>query len=399
MPQLRVYRSFIKKAADSGKYLIIWDERRRYEGLFKGFDPQGEFVVLSDVTIYDGDERISSPEILIPIEDIKIVSTETEEERNKRLSSKVKLSTGILMPGVTKEEIGEIKTPLPEEIKEAPEAEEIREEPEKVEKAIEEKEESSSEGFSRFPFETEEKPSVSKELVSAVEEPKPSVEVETPEEEPVEKISEPVVQAVEEEKKEPAEKDSENVFSSVLEAEPDTSVLSPETRELLQKFTEKLQETPEVKSSVEETKPEIRIDAGEKTEISILEEEKSKIAGQTHIEETRVVEPVEAPSVSTQPAPAQTPEPAAKVQAAGPETTPKPAPEVSPKPKTTEIIEKKSEKAASSKFFAKSEKKKPVVPKRKLDLGTLILDILIVILGILAIGILAVTILGIKLPF
>ncbi len=392
MPQLRVYRSFIKKAADSGKYLIIWDERRRYEGLFKGFDPQGEFVVLSDVTIYDGDERISSPEILIPIEDIKIVSTETEEERNRRFASKLKLSTGILMPGVTKEEIEEIKTPLPEEIKEAPEAKEIREEPEKAEKAIEEKEEISFEGFSRFPLETE-------EPVSAVEEPKSSVEVEAPKKEPVEKISEPVVQATEEEKKEPGEKESENVFSSVLEAEPDTSVLSPETRELLQKFTEKLQETPEVKSSVEETKPEIRIDAGEKTEISILEEEKSKIAGQTHIEETRVVEPVEAPSVSTQPAAAQTPKPAAKVQAAGSETTPKPAPEVSPKPKTTEIIEKKSEKAASSKFFAKSEKKKPVVPKRKLDLGTLILDILIVILGILAIGILAVTILGIKLPF
>jgi small nuclear ribonucleoprotein (snRNP)-like protein len=353
MPQLRVYRSFIKKAADTGKYLIIWDDQRRYEGVFKGFDPQGEFVILSDVTIIDKQEELHAPETLIPIENIKIVSTETEEQRKRRLESKVEVAVGTLMPGKTIEEAERIEVKKPEKIEEPKEITEFIPEPEPKPREIVE----------------EEKPVV--EEAFSEEEQKPA-EAEAQE-------------ALKPEAQEPASKPEtreEGDFVSVIESEVDTSLLSPETRELLKEISEKAaavekkEEPVEVpKKDFEETAPAIEPVKPAEPEISIIEDKKTEVPGLK--EEPQKVEKVEPAKTAVTPA--------TKAE--------------EPKGKTPKVIAEKSEKAARSKFFAKAETKKPELPKRKVDIGTIILDIIIVILGIVAIGLLVVTVLGIRLPF
>lgn len=352
MPQLRVYRSFIKKAADSGKYLIIWDDQRRYEGLFKGFDPQGEFVILTDVTIVDKQEEIYAPETLIPIENIKIVSTETEEQRKRRLESKVEVAVGTLMPGKTIEEVEKIEVKKPEKI----------EEPKEV---------------SEFVPEPATKP------LSTVEQKKPSEEEVLPKEEPklveIEKREE-----LKPEEEKPAvkpESKEEGDFVSVIEKEVDDTLLSTETRELLKEISEKAQafekkeNQMEPKKNFEATAPSIELEKPVEPEISIIEDKKKEFPGVK--EEPQKVEKTEQTKTLT---------------ATAPKTE-------EPKGKTPKVIAEKSEKVARSKFFAKAETKKPELPKRKVDIGTIILDVIIVILGIIAIGLLVVTVLGIRLPF
>lgn len=374
MPQLRVYRSFIKKAADSGKYLIIWDDKRRYEGRFKGFDPQGEFVILVDVLVRDENEEIESPEILIPIENIKIVSTETEEERRKRIASQKEIQTGVLMPGVKPEAVAEIPVPAPEKVASeevVPQKEPVVEQaeklsvpsapmPPKAEAEPEKKEEAEAESRK-----------MEQEAVSAGL---------TPEEKAFEEKTQP-------EKK---EANKEDTLVSVLESDVDTSILSGETRELIEELSKKAAVRPEGE----------KVEAAEPGPAPVAEasavKEKPEPQPAKPSPEVKPEAAVQKTSSATESAYGTKAAPAAGVRAEARQP-------VSAEPETkkaaTTIIEEKSRKAASSKIFAEGKTKKPDIPRRKVDIATLILDILIVILGIVAIGILAVTFLGIKLPF
>lgn len=367
MPQLRVYRSFIKKAADSGKYLIIWDEKRRYEGQFKGFDPQGEFVILVDVKIRDESEEIESPEILIPIENIKIVSTETEEEHKKRRLQKTEVRTGILMPGVSLESVETVSVPKPDELKEV-----SVEEPLQV--SLEEKKPEEK---------TEKLPE------KALEEVKP-IELEKPQE-PLEKPELKEVPA-EEAKSLPVEED----LVSVIEKDVDTSVLSQETKELIERLSKKELET-EQGVQIEKAKPEIVEEKLEETspvveqvaEIERVDAGKEEIViPKPQLEVNQTKKQAEAPLQKPAPQIEKTVEAPKSVES-----------KQEVQKKATAVIEEKSKKAAASPLFKESKVKKPEIPKRRVDIGTLILDIIIVILSIVAIGILAVTLFNIKLPF
>ncbi len=70
----KFYRSFIKKAADEGRVIVVWDGNRRYEGTFKGFDPTGDFLVLSDVSIAEKEETLFGSEIILPLDILTVVS-------------------------------------------------------------------------------------------------------------------------------------------------------------------------------------------------------------------------------------------------------------------------------------------------------------------------------------
>jgi|GEM_PF-7084672 len=372
MPQLRVYRSFIKKAADSGKYLIIWDDKRRYEGRFKGFDPQGEFVILVDVLIKDENEEIESPEILIPIEDIKIVSTETEEERRKRLASHREVQTGVLMPGVKPETIAEISVPAPEKVtsesvmpQKEPKLKET-EEP-SIPKLPEIEAAAPGEEVEAEPLRAEEK--------KAFEELKPEMDV----------FEEKSLPEKQEERK-------EDTLVSVLESDVDTSVLSSETRELIKELSKKAALQPDSQKIEAPIPPETVPAAQTPTVEEKVSPQAVKSGAEVKTEATAAKKTTSSTETTSHQQATTAAEPVAEVrQTASGETAPRKA--------ATTIIEEKSKKAASSRIFAEGKAKKPDIPKRKVDIATLILDILIVILGIVAIGILAVTFLGIKLPF
>lgn len=369
MPQLRVYRSFIKKAADSGKYLIIWDDKRRYEGQFKGFDPQGEFVILVNVLIKDETEEIESPEILIPIENIKIVSTETESERSRRRKLKAEVESGILMPGVTPESVKDISAHKPEKLFFKPEQIFQKESKESFEGEIQSKktEKSAENKLEKVPtLETEEK----KEAILLPQEKsekKPEIQGEN--------IGE--------------EKIAGEELVSVIDKEFDASILSPETRELIEKLSlqkkakEDRPSSEALKSSKvsEETSPNVEI-------MPTIETVKQPMNSQIVIPKPEILpnETFKKSEVS-----AQTKQ--------NEETVEKVEPKEFQSKTTTAVIEEKSKKAASSTLFKKAAASKPEIPKRRIDLGTLILDIIIVILSIVAIGILAVTLFDIKLPF
>lgn len=359
MPQLRVYRSFIKKAADSGKYLIIWDDRRRYEGQFKGFDPQGEFVILANVKIKDENEEIESPEILIPIENIKIVSTETEEEYARRRAEKSKIRTGYIMPGVTEESVRAIESS-----------------PESLYKVREEDEKDASE------------PEVSVKEQKTAPQPAPPRE-ESSADRKTEAALEPAGKDIQ------TEKAPDTDLVSVLEEDVDTNVLSTSTRELVEKLKLKEAETKETanlagaeqeKARLEETAPaieeipKIEVAERERKEGLLIPEPKVEVK-----ENVRVDRPQPQKVMSEQQKQAKPAQPQQK-----PADTAKPA---------TAVIEEKSRKAASSTLFKEQKVGKPEIPKRRVDVGTLILDIIIVILSIVAIGILAITLFNIRLPF
>ncbi len=309
MAQLRVYRSFIKKAADEGKYLIIWDDSRRYEGVFKGFDPQGEFIILTEVTIRDAGESIFSPEILIPIGAIKVVSSETEAERTRRLEEEKAKGALTETPVSSVKEIEkELLQPPQIEVKEKvkPSVEGV----EQVETS--EPEEAAPETIVTAKEEAVEKPELSEETKAIVEEVTTGVEKEVEAGIPPEIARKDVM---------PVEKRSE---------------------------AEKIE----------------GVAAGE------VEKKIEKAAGVTE-------KPIEKKPIET----AEN-ERAKKVQA------------------RLKAISEESQKAAKSPYFSKKEEAKPAeVPKRRIDIGTLILDIIIVILAVIAVLIAVVAIFGIKLPF
>lgn len=429
MAQLRVYRSFIKKAADEGKLLIIWDEARRYEGMFKGFDPQGEFLILTDVTIKDADQTITSPEILIPIETIKIVSSETEEEKARRLAGAVAPPAAQAAPSV----------PLAQPPAAPPPPEPAR--PEVVEPVAPPApswfETEPSFGSEPAGERAVVEPEVSAPEVTGVA-PEPAGEVATSEE-----AAEPAFEAapgvasggaglagkpeVPEEALEPArEVAAETAESAAKLSEATRSLIEELTAAAEEKVAEekprevagfeapayRVVEQPEEKPAMklEETHPSVEppLPGGVRAEARIEEAaEKAPVAptpplaGVTPVSPSTIEErlaekaaPGEAvapaaPAVSTPVAPEpveKAPAPAAEKEEAVSEKARK--------------ISEKSKKASRSPFFAgKKQVTTTAVPKRKVDIGTLILDIMIVILAIIAVLIGVVAIFGIKLPF
>lgn len=75
MSSKEVYRNFIQQAAGQKKSIILWDAQRRYEGRFKSFDASGDYVILSDVTIVQPDAVMTVSEILLSLASLKIVSS------------------------------------------------------------------------------------------------------------------------------------------------------------------------------------------------------------------------------------------------------------------------------------------------------------------------------------
>lgn len=75
MSSKEVYRDFIQQAANQQKTIILWDAQRQYAGRFKSFDSSGDYVILSDVTIVQPDTVMTVSEILLPLVSLKIVSS------------------------------------------------------------------------------------------------------------------------------------------------------------------------------------------------------------------------------------------------------------------------------------------------------------------------------------
>ena len=63
-----------------------------------------------------------------------------------------------------------------------------------------------------------------------------------------------------------------------------------------------------------------------------------------------------------------------------------------------QVVQRKSAQVSASTFFSQEEAGPPVVPSRRVDIGTLILDILIGILVLVAIAIVVMWFLRVKLP-
>lgn len=398
MAQLRVYRSFIKKAADEGKHLIIWDESRRYEGSFKGFDPQGEFLILTDVKIRDSGQIINSPEILIPIETIKVVSSETEEDKSLRIKMETVVAATIKTqeaesaktPASTAVEEGVAKPFLDETAKPGPTYEKASFEPPVLEPAPE----------ATIPAE---------ETVPEVEET-PAAEVYIKPESEIE-VEGPVLEKEKEkEGKETApleEKMLPEELSEVPPKEQEFAGISSETRALIEELTTSLEkkETAEAKREalleITAGKPELveETPAAPSTEIetiqpaAVTKEEATASTSVVSVETSQIEEKLtKGAKAEMPPSPVLEKKPTLD-EAKAPEA-------LVEMPDKARVISEKSKTVSRSPFFAtKKDAKASMVPRRRLDIGTLILDIMIVILAVIAVLIAVVAIFRVKLPF
>lgn len=298
MSSKRIYQHFIKRTAAEGKSIVAWDNNRRYEGVFRSFDPTGEFVILSDVWVSEGEETIFVSEMLLPLDSLTIVSAG--------------------LP-VSEEEAPLVKVP---EVKETPFGEE------------------------------KPTPSLSREKEEAFREVMEKKEEEVSEE--AAKVT-PLKEEAKEEAKEVA-----------VKAPPEEGKLEPKKEEETQPFT------------LPEKKP-------------------SRFSGLKRFFRRGEKKPKKelAPPAPPTPAAAKKEERSAVGWARRvPRFPVKPGkPPVPP-----QVIQRKSAEVSTSSFFSQENLEAPNVPSRRVDIGTLILDILIGILVLVAIAIVIMGFLKVKLP-
>ncbi len=298
MSSKRIYQHFIKRTAAEGKSIVAWDNNRRYEGVFRSFDPTGEFVILSDVWVSEGEETIFVSEMLLPLDSLTIVSAG--------------------LP-VSEEEVSLAEAP---QVKEVPSVEE---------KPIFSLSPEKEEAFREVMEKKEEE--VSEEAAAKVTPLEEEVKRETPVEIPPQG----------EEKVEPKKEEETQPFTLPEKKPPRLSRIK------------KLFSRGEKKPEKEELAPPVP-----PTPAAAKKEERSEVGWARRV-----------PRFPVKPG----------------------KPPVPP-----QVIHRKSAEVSASSFFSQENLQAPTVPSRRVDIGTLILDILIGILVLVAIAIVIMGFLKVKLP-
>jgi hypothetical protein len=303
MSSKRIYQHFIKRTAAEGKSIVAWDNNRRYEGVFRSFDPTGEFVILSDVWVSESEETIFVSEMLLPLDSLTIVSAG--------------------LP-VSEEEVPP-KVSVPE-VKEAP--------PQVEEKPSPTLSPEKEEAFREVMEKKEEVPEVTKAEVTPLKE-------EAKEEKKEEEVQ--TLEEKEEEKKAPPKEELTQPFT-IPEKKP--SRLSG-----LKKIFRRGEKKPPKEALAPPVPP---------TPAAAKKEERSTVGWARRV-------------------------PRFPTRAGKPPVPP-------------QVIQRKSAEVSASNFFSQENLETPTVPSRRIDIGTLILDILIGILVLVAIAIVIMGFLKVKLP-
>jgi len=369
LPSKKIYQQFIRKTAAEGKSIVAWDASRRYEGVFKQFDPTGEFVVLTNVWVSEGQETIFVSEMLLPLESLTIVSAglpiesfeeETYEEFGSVYPIEAQPETEPSFPQ-SPATAGDVALNLSE----AQKAEEPL-------KSTEKPEESPSE-TAPFP-----EPTVSK-LINLPTATPPSTATEA---QPAQTPS-------------PSSQPSSTAAVSTAGTEISVSA-APAGKEAFEKSavasasleTPKTGEKKEEKEPLEEkTAPIQKVKAGFGKVPGFFQKIFSRKPREEYTQDVaRKIPPTPAYQAS-------------RSRRAVPPMPSRPVAPVTPPPTAhPQVIQRRSAQVSASSFFTQPVPAQATIPKQKVDLGTLILDILIGILTLVVIAIVAMGFLGIKIP-
>jgi hypothetical protein len=350
MSSKRIYQQFIRKTASEGKSIVAWDKNRRYEGIFKSFDSTGEFVVLSQVWVSEGDETIFVSEMLLPLDDLSIVSAGLPVAEEEPFAEEEMLSTQEIYPAKPVEEKPAVK-------------------PETVVPPI-----------SSTPSESQREEKVEKE-----EETRPGGEAR-----PEEKTTPPPPKPLERSEKPEVVKPAESLPNvshgreSAVPVAAERKIGEPAAKQAPPRHLAKPKEKEESELLVDRVKT--------------FFSQKFKMGRKVKKGEARVAR--EIPPTPTfqgsnvQPRPTH----AAATKVGWAQRLPRfptraPVPKIPP-----QVIQRKSAQVSASSFFSE-EGPSTVMPPRRLDIGTLILDILIGLLTLVAIAIVVMGFLRVKLPF
>lgn len=369
MSSKKIYQQFIRKTASEGKSIVAWDASRRYEGVFKQFDPTGEFVILTNVWVSEGQETIFVSEMLLPLDSLTIVSAglpvETFEEETFE-------EFGAVYPAEAPSEAENTPTFTPP-----------------------------MEGDTAFTFsqtEPMEKP------VSPVEKPKePSAETPSPVESAVSKLinlptappSSPET-PVEPAPVEP--KVTSQAPTSLAGSSQVSQAGGVETSGKTEMSAESKKASAEIKDSVkkeeeipeEKTAPMQKVKAGFGKLPGFFQKVFQRKSKPEYPQDVAPKIPPTPAYRASQPKRVFPTPPTIPSRSAGPVTPP---PTAHP-----QVIQRRSAQVSTSSFFAQPVPSQASIPKQKVDIGTLILDILIGILTLVVIAIVAMGFLGIKIP-
>lgn len=368
MSSKKIYQQFIRKTASEGKSIVAWDASRRYEGVFKQFDPTGEFVILINVWVSEGQETIFVSEMLLPLDSLTIVSAglpiETFEEETYE-------EFGAVYPAEVSPEAGVPSVPQPPMEGDTAFAFSQTEPVEKSSYPVEKPKEPASEVSP--PVETE-----ASKLIN-LPTPPPSSEA------PVEPAPfEPPVTS------QPAVVSTASSGTSKLETALPTSGKGEVVAEQKMKTTSaEIKEPEEKKEDVfeEKTAPMQKVKAGFGKLPGFFQKVFKRKPKQEYPQDVARKIPPTPAYRSSQP------------KRIFPPVPPRPTVPATPPPTAhPQVIQRRSAQVSTSSFFAQPAPTQAAIPKQKVDIGTLILDILIGILTLVVIAIVAMGFLGIKIP-
>lgn len=370
MSSKKIYQQFIRKTASEGKSIVAWDASRRYEGVFKQFDPTGEFVILTNVWVSEGQETIFVSEMLLPLDSLTIVSAglpvETFEEETFE-------EFGAVYPAESPPEAE--NTPAFTPAMEGDTAFTLSQTGpiEKPVSPVEKPSEISSE--TQPPVES----AVSKLINLPMASPASSseAEVEAAPAEPKVSSRAPAPSAVSSE----ASKVEEAAVSEKTEITAEPKTASAEIKESV----EKKEEIPE-----EKTAPMQKVKGGIGKLPGFFQKVFQRKPKQEYPQDVAQKIP---------PTPAYRASQPRRIFPPGPSIPTRPAVPATPPPAAhPQVIQRRSAQVSTSSFFNQPVPSQAAIPKQKVDIGTLILDILIGILTLVVIAIVAMGFLGIKIP-
>ncbi len=367
MSSKKIYQQFIRRTASEGKSIVAWDANRRYEGVFKQFDPTGEFVILANVWVSEGQETIFVSEMLLPLDSLNIVSAglpiETFEEETYE-------EFGAVYPTEVSQEA---ETPLT--FQSAMETEKTltsspTETGERSASLVERSKESDS--TAQMPID-----SATSKLVNL-----PLTSTSSPPTAPDESIS--------------AQSSAPSVFTSGTSK---SATVPPSSKEAKIAAEPLVTTSPgEVKSSdekkdetqEEKTAPIQKVKTGFEKIPRFFQKVFKKKAKQEYSQDVARKIPPTPAYRSSQPRRTFPSVPPVSPRVTVPGTPP---PAAHP-----QVIQRRSAQVSTSSFFSQPVPYQADIPKQKVDIGTLILDILIGILTLVVIAIVAMGFLGIKIP-
>ncbi len=366
MSSKKIYQQFIRKTASEGKSVVAWDASRRYEGVFKQFDPTGEFVILTNVWVSEGQETIFVSEMLLPLDSLTIVSAglpiETFEEETYEEFGAVypaEVSPEVRVPSISQPAVeGDTAFVFPQ-------TEPLEKPAFQVEKSKEPTPEAS--------------PSVESAVSKLINLPTPSsekpIEPAAPEP-PV--ASQPTATPTVSSETSKLEKLAPASGESETAAEQEAKTTSSDIKEPEEKKEETLEE---------KTAPMQKVKAGFGKIPGFFNKVFKKKPKQEHPQNVARKIPPTPAYRSSQPKRMFPPVPS------------RPTVPVTPSPTAhPQVIQRRSAQVSTSSFFAQPVPSQAAIPKQKVDIGTLILDILIGILTLVVIAIVAMGFLGIKIP-